>query len=140
MSQVLVNRDPRTDIRSESDIAQVVDVGGQRLSISRNPSVNYSATQDRISYATWTINPPSNQTIIGREFRITYYIVVKTDVPIIEGVYDCLRQFPVSSLIDNINFKVNKVTPRSFTSQCLERHNCVTLIFRTLFILQILLY
>jgi hypothetical protein len=133
MSQVLVNRDPRTDIRSESDIAQVVDVGGQRLSISRNPSVNYSATQDRISYATWTINPPSNQTIIGREFRITYYIVVKTDIPIIEGVYDCLRQFPVSSLIDNINFKVNgsaQVSKRcgdllhaemSFSNECEDR-------------------
>lgn len=103
----VVSKDPRVDIKSDNDLTTVIDQGGQRVSYSRNASTNYGQDPTRLSYTTWTINPPSNQTIISRELNITHYIEVTADVPFLLGTYDCLRQFPVASLVDSINLKVN---------------------------------
>lgn len=106
MSNLVLSRDPRTSIVSDSNLHTLVDVGGQRVSYSVNQATSASYTDTSVSSASWTINPPSNQTIVSREVLVRYYLRVTLDQPLAE-LRDCLRQFPMSSITESCQVKIN---------------------------------
>lgn len=103
---LLVSKDPRCEIIPDSSLVSVVDTGGQRVTyvIEKATNASYSATS--IQSASWTINPPSNQTIISREINIRYYVEITVDEEL-QDLKDCLRQFPIASVTESMLLKIN---------------------------------
>lgn len=103
---LVVSQDPRTNLVNDRDLETVVSLSGQQLTLSVNASVNASYTQTTINSASWTINPPSNQTIISRELFVKYYCLISSDVEL-QPLLDCARQYPMSSCIESTQVKIN---------------------------------
>jgi hypothetical protein len=100
-------KDPRLDISPEQDSLHVIHSGAQRLTISRNSADSYQLNSALVD-ASWSVNPPSNQTIIDRYFRVKYYVEVKCTGASFEPVSnDAMRQMPLNSLIDVTSLKIN---------------------------------
>ncbi len=103
---LVVSQDPRTNLVNDRDLETVVSLSGQQLTLSVNASVNASYTQTTINSASWTINPPSNQTIISRELFVKYYCLITSNIEL-QPLLDCARQYPMSSCIESTQVKIN---------------------------------
>jgi hypothetical protein len=107
MSQFVSVKDPRVSISPEQDSLHVIKTGSQRITYSRNTADSYQLNSALVD-ASWTINPPSNQTLIDRFFRVKYYVEVKCTGADFEPVAnDAMRQMPLNSLIDVTSLKLN---------------------------------
>lgn len=103
---LLVSKDPRVNIVPDSSLVTVVDTGGQRVTYHVEAATNASYSGTSVQSVNWTINPPSNQTIVSREIKVRYYLQITTDVAF-QDLKDCLRQFPVASIMESLNFRIN---------------------------------
>jgi len=106
LSPVVV-MDPRIHIVGDSEQNHIIHKGAQR-------STNYVQTADsyQLSVAptqsSWSISPPSNQTIVDRYIRVRHYVEFDaTNANIDLGINSGFRQFPVSSITDVATLSIN---------------------------------
>ena len=106
LSPVVV-MDPRINVVGDTEQNHIIHKGAQR-------STNYVQTAD--SYQTgvaptqssWSISPPSNQTIVDRYIRVRHYVEFDaTNANIDLGINSGFRQFPVSSITDVATLSIN---------------------------------
>ena len=99
--------EPRMAVVPESESLHVISGGSQRLTTQVITSDSSQVNAPLVS-AIWSINPPSNQTVIDRFIKVRAYVEVKCtggDFEIASN--DCMRQFPLNSLIDVTSIRIN---------------------------------
>ena len=120
----VISREPRTQLKSEAESLHVIHQGGQRVSYQSLTFDSYQVNSPLVS-AIVTINPPSSQTIMDSFVKVKYYLeVTVTGADLELGSNDCLRQFPVNSLIDVTSIKINGETVSDTTADLLHAQLC----------------
>jgi len=120
----VVSKDPRTHVVSEAESLHVIHEGAQRVTYQTLTADSYQLNAPLVS-AIWTINPPSNQTIVDSYMKVRYYVEVKVTGGDLEiGSNDCLRQMPMNSLIDVTSLKINGEQVSDTTGDILHAQLC----------------
>jgi hypothetical protein len=106
LSPVLV-LDPRIDVREDLEKNHIIHKGAQRstnyVQSSDSYQLNVAPTQ-----SSWSISPPSNQTIVDRFIRVRHYVEFdSTNANIDLGINSGFRQFPISSITDVATLSIN---------------------------------
>ena len=103
----VVVMDPRINIVGDSEQNHIIHRGPQR-------STNYVQTADSYqlsvspTQSSWSISPPSNQTIVDRYIRVRHYVEFESANAAIDlGINSGFRQFPVSSITDVATLSIN---------------------------------
>ena len=103
----VIVKDPRIDVVSDEEQNHIVHKGAQR-------STNYVQTADSYqvgvapTQSSWSVSPPSNQTIVDRFVRVRHYLEFDaTNANIDLGINSGFRQFPVSSICDVATLSIN---------------------------------
>ena len=106
LSPVIVKH-PRIDVVSDEEQNHIVHKGAQR-------STHYVQTADSYqvgvapTQSSWSVSPPSNQTIVDRFVRVRHYLEFDaTNANIDLGINSGFRQFPVSSICDVATLSIN---------------------------------
>ena len=124
MSQFVSVKDPRVAISPEQDSLHVIKTGSSRITYQRATADSYQLNSALVD-ASWTVNPPSNQTIIDRFFRVKYYVEVRCTGADFEPVSnDAMRQMPMNSLIDVTSLKINGEQVSDASSDVLHAQLC----------------
>ena len=114
---------PRTHIVPDSLKTHIVRQGGSRVTQQIFPSNSWGSPGAPLVQASWSISPPSTQTIVDRNVRVKAYLEVVVDVPLEIGLNDCLRQFPISSITDVITCQINGETISQNTADLISAMN-----------------
>ena len=114
---------PRSHIVSDSLKDHVIRQGGQRVNQQSFPSNSWGSPGQPLVQASWSISPPSTQTIVDRNVRIKTYLEVIVDQPLEIGTNDALRQFPIASITDVLTVQINGETVSQNTSELLAALN-----------------
>jgi hypothetical protein len=89
------------------------------LILKKGPSTStyeqVNATSANTSSITWTVTPPSDETIIDRQvtvesdlmFKVVITNVTAGQTAFSYGVTDSFQKFPFNQLLENVNFKMN---------------------------------
>jgi hypothetical protein len=99
--------EPRADVRSDVEQNHVVLGGAQRVTQTINVADSSQLLPSTPVTAMWSINPPSNQTIVDRFMRVRAYMEIEADADFQIGTNDALRQFPLSSIVDVTTLQIN---------------------------------
>jgi len=67
--------------------------------------------------SSWVYNPPSLSTITSRQIYVRCYLDIVTDQPMILGVEDSLRAFPLNSIVNVSTVQINGESVSDNTSQ-----------------------
>ena len=102
MQTVLV-RDPRITINNPEDVEIIISQGGQRLTQYVQSADSNDTTQSNFSF-----QPPSTKTIVDRYMLLRVLVRVQA----VGGTFDlgtatALRQLPLASIMETINFQIN---------------------------------
>lgn len=99
--------EPRVNVKSDLEKNHVVIMGGLRYNEQVNPADSWGSPSTKPIQALWNVFPPSTQTIVDRFMKIRCYMEITTDVPMMIGSNDGLRQFPISSITDVLTCQIN---------------------------------
>jgi hypothetical protein len=100
--------EPRVNIREDTEKSHVVLQGGLRVTQNVFPADSFgSLSPAQPVQATWTINPPSTQTIVDSFIRTRCYLDIVTDQPLDLGTNDALCQFPINTMTDVLTTTIN---------------------------------
>jgi len=99
--------EPRVNIREDTEKTHFVLQGGLRVTENVFPADSYGSNFTQPIQATWTINPPSTQTIVDSFIRTRLYIQVVTDQPVTLGTNSALCQFPINTMTDVLTTTIN---------------------------------
>ena len=99
--------EPRTNVKEDVEKNHIVYTGGSRTTAQTFPADSFGSVGSTPIQALWTINPPSQTTIIDREMRVRCFFEITTDQPLQIGTNDALRQFPIHSLCDVLTVQIN---------------------------------
>jgi len=102
--------EPRVDVVSETQKSHVILSGGQRVTQNVYSSLAWGSPGATPVQASWSVSPPSTQTIVDRLVRVRAFIEVKTDTPLSIGIHDAPRQFPLHSITDVLTCQLNGET------------------------------
>ena len=99
--------EPRMAVVPESESLHVISGGSQRMTTQVLTADSSQVLAPLVS-AVWSINPPSNQTVIDRFIKVRAYMEVKCTGGNFEiASNDCMRQFPLNSLVDVTSVRIN---------------------------------
>jgi len=101
---------PRSRIESDQMKTHIVAQGGSRVTQQLFPSNAWGSPLQPLVQASFSISPPSTQTIVDRDVRIKCYLRVETDQAMQIGTNDALRQFPISAITDVVTVQINGET------------------------------
>ena len=124
MSQIIRVLEPRCDIRADTEQNHIVLAGSQRVTHTISAADSSQLLPSAPSTSNWSINPPSNQTIMDRKLMVRHYIEVEADAPFETSTNDALRQFPASSIIDVTTLVINGESVSDQTADKLHAMLC----------------
>ena len=101
---------PRSHVVSDQRKTHIVRQGGSRVNQQTFPSNSWGSPGNPLVQASWSISPPSTQTIVDRNIRVKAYLEVVVDQPLEIGLNDALRQFPLASITDVVTMQINGET------------------------------
>ena len=107
---------PRSNITSDQFKTHLVKQGGSRVTQQVFSSNSWGSVGQPIVQASFSINPPSTQTLVDRDVRIKMYLKVETDAVMQIGTNDALRQYPISAITESLTVQVNGETLSQNTS------------------------
>lgn len=97
-----------TDIKASEQQSHVVVSGPLQITDTVNTAQSYQLSPSPPISALWTINPPSNQTIINRNIMVRSYLQFDFTGALPQiGTNDSLAAFPFSSLVDVATLTIN---------------------------------
>ena len=99
--------EPRVNIKPDDSHTHVVLQGGLRITENVFPADSWGSAGVQPIQATWSIFPPSTQTIVDRYVRARLYLEVKVDEELEIGANDSLCQFPVATMTDTLTVTLN---------------------------------
>ena len=99
--------EPRVNVKHDVEKSHVVLMGGRRVTEQAYPSNNWQGLGQKPLQMSYTIEPPSNQTIVDRYMKVRCYFEISCDQDLQLGTNDALRQYPIASLTENINVQIN---------------------------------
>ena len=102
----------------------IVRQGGSRVNQQIFPSNSWGSPGAPLVQASWSISPPSTQTIVDRNIRVKAYLEVVVDQPLQIGTNNGLRQFPLSAITDVVTCQVNGETLSQNTADLIAAMNC----------------
>ena len=103
----IVVMDPRIDVRDDVEKNHIIHKGAQRTTHYVQTADSYQ-TGVAPTQSSWSISPPSNQTIVDRYIRVRHYVEFDaTNANIDLGINSGFRQFPVSSITDVATLSIN---------------------------------
>jgi hypothetical protein len=96
-------------INVKSDVEQnhLVHLGCQRFTPQVLTAQSFQVSPSQPVQTSFVYNPPSLQSIVDRQMYVRAYIDITTDQPMVLGVEDCLRQFPLSSIVEVSTISIN---------------------------------
>jgi len=115
---------PRADIRPDQAKTHIIRQGGSRVNNQIFVSNSWGSPGAPLVQASWSISPPSTQTIVDRNIRVKTYLEVTVDQPLQIGVNDALRAFPISAITDVVTCQVNGETISQNTSDIIAAMHC----------------
>jgi hypothetical protein len=124
MSSIIRVLEPRADIRADTEQSHIVLAGSQRVTHTINAADSSQLLPSAPTTSNWSINPPSNQTIMDRKLMVRHYIEVTADAPFETGTNDSLRQFPASSIVDVTTLQINGESVSDQTADKLHAMLC----------------
>jgi hypothetical protein len=84
----------------------VINLGCQRYTPQILTAQSWQSVGQPIQ-TSFVYNPPSLQSITDRKIFVRSYVDIVVDQPLVLGVEDCLRAFPLNSIIDVTTISVN---------------------------------
>jgi len=99
--------EPRADVKADFDQNHVVLGGAQRVTQTINVADSSQLLPSAPVTAMWSINPPSNQTIVDRFMRVRGYLEFESDAAFEIGTNDAPRAFPLNSMVDVTTLQIN---------------------------------
>jgi hypothetical protein len=102
--------EPRCNVKEDVESEHIVLQGGMRLNEQVTTANSWGNETSTPVQASFTINPPSTQTIVDRNMKVKCYFEISTDQPLILGREDALRQFPIASIMDVLTVQINGET------------------------------
>jgi hypothetical protein len=102
--------EPRVNVKESVDSEHVVLQGGMRLNEQVTTANSWGSDTAKPVQASWTINPPSTQTIVDRNMKVKCYFRISCDGDLKIGIDDALRQFPIASIMDVLTVQINGET------------------------------
>jgi hypothetical protein len=124
MSNLTKIQFPRSNITSDQFKTHLIKQGGSRVTQQVFSSNSWGSVGAPIVQASFSINPPSTQTLVDRDIRIKCYLKVETDQPMQVGTNDALRQFPIQSITDVLTVQLNGETLSQNTSDFMNAIMC----------------
>ena len=124
MSSIIRVLEPRCDIRADTEQNHIVLAGSQRVTHTINAADSSQLLPSAPTTSNWSINPPSNQTIMDRKLMVRHYIEVTADAAFETGTNDALRQFPASSIVDVTTLQINGESVSDQTADKLHAMLC----------------
>ena len=115
---------PRSHIVPDTMKTHIVRQGGSRVNQQIFPSNSWGSPGAPLVQASWSISPPSTQTIVDRNIRVKAYLEVVVDQPLQIGTNNGLRQFPISAITDVVTCQVNGATLSQNTADLIAAMNC----------------
>ena len=94
--------EPRMAVEPDVQKNHVVLMGAQRVTKQVETADSWSQSQ-----ASWSISPPSTQTVVDRRVKIRCYFDVVADYTLAVGSNDAPRQFPIASTTDVLTVQIN---------------------------------
>lgn len=102
--------EPRVDIKPDTLSQHVVYQGAQRVNEQVFAADSWGSVGAVPTQASWSVSPPSTQTITDRLVRIKAYVQIIFNAPHQLGSNDGLRQFPLHSNLDSLTVQINGET------------------------------
>lgn len=101
--------DPRINVKAEDEKLHAVLQGGLRYQQKTLPSNSWGSPGTAPTTAEFIYDSNSTKNIVDRFVRMRCYVEVKCETgPFLLGQHDALRQYPISSIIENITCQVNQ--------------------------------
>ena len=97
---------PVINVKQDVEMNHVVNLGCQRYTPQVLTAQSWQSVGPPIQ-SSFVYNPPSLQSITDRKIFVRSYLEIETNQALILGLEDCLRQFPVNSIIDVTTVSVN---------------------------------
>ena len=102
----LLIRDPRINVTEHTDKEHIIISGASRVTEYTQTANSYTSSQ-----VNWSFQPPSTKIIVDRYMRIRARLrLTSTGAPFDLGTTDALRQFPLASIMDTLEMKINGAT------------------------------
>lgn len=117
--------DPRVNVKSEDEKLHAVLQGGLRYQQKVLPSTSWGTPTQKPTTAEFVYNSNSTKNIVDRYLRMRVYLEVKVDGDeLLIGQHDGLRQFPLSSIMDNLTCQINQETITDRVSDKIHALKC----------------
>lgn len=98
---------PVMRITSDVEQSHIVHVGCQRSTQVVLTAQSFQLGPSPPQQSSWVYNPPSLSTITDRQIYVRAYLEVTTNAPMVLGVEDGLRSFPLNSIVDVTTVQIN---------------------------------
>jgi hypothetical protein len=95
------------NVKSDVEMNHLIHLGAQRFNPQIQTAQSFQLSPSQPVQTSFTYNPPSLQSIVDRQMYVRAYIDIVTDQPMVLGVEDCLRQFPLNSIVDVTTISIN---------------------------------
>ncbi len=100
--------EPRSNVRADEHKNHVVLQGGQRYTEQVHSADSWGSVGQPPIQASWSVYPPSTQTIVDRLVRVRCYVEVESQSGDFQvGTNDAPRQFPLHSILDVSTVQIN---------------------------------
>lgn len=124
MSSLIKVITPICDVKADLPVSQVVISGALQVTDTINTAQSFQLTPSVPISALWTINPPSNQTLINRQIFVRSYLQFDFDVAPQIGTNDALASLPFNNLIDVATVTINGEATSENISDKLQAFMC----------------
>jgi len=124
MSEITKVMYAREHIVSDTQKTRILRQGGSRVNQQVFPSSSWGSPGSPLIQSSFSISPPSTQTIVDRNIRVKCYLEVQVDQPLQIGTNDSLRQFPIAAITDVVTMQINGETISQNTADLIAAMNC----------------
>ena len=97
---------PVINVKQDLEMNHVISLGCQRYTPQVVTAQSWQSTGPPIQ-SSFVYNPPSLQSITDRKIFVRSYVDIVTDQPMVLGLEDSLRAFPVNSIVDVTTISIN---------------------------------
>jgi len=98
---------PVINIKPDVESNHIIHLPCQRYTPQILTAQSFQVSPSQPVQTSFVFNPPSLQSVVDRQMYVRAYLDVTTDQPLILGIEDSLRQFPLNSIIDVTTVSIN---------------------------------